>query len=197
MTVLSVLCLASAKIVLVTLQFYQRPYIYLLVTIGEFLVAYLYCKTTQTKVNIMKDVLPIVATPTLHVIANRMVRHIEGKHFRKITGFLFKWDGTLNIVILHFAYLGFVYIPLQHISSMIFEAPGKQNVESEYITYAIIGYVLAIVPFLTLRGAFHLFGRRWRLLEKTAKPAEGVENLEMTEERTYYGRYVDAYNLEA
>ena len=178
MTLLSVLCLASAKLVLITFQFYQMPYIYLLVTIGEFVVAFLYCKITQTKVSIMNDVLPLVATPTLHASANRMVRHIKGTHVRQNMGCLFLWDGTLNIVILHLAYLGLVYIPLQQISHMIFEDPKNQNLEPEYITYAMVGYVLAIVPFLILRGAFHLFGRRWRLLEKTAKQRAGVENVE-------------------
>jgi hypothetical protein len=198
MKLLAVLCLASAKVVLISLQFYQMPYIYGLVTIGEFMVALLYCKLTQTKISIMKDVLPIVATPALHVIANRMVRHTKGKQVRKTMGFLLMWDGTLNIVILHLAYLELVYIPLQHISHMeIFLAPEKQNVEDEYIIYALIGYVLAIVPFLTLRGAFHLFGRRWRWLESNRKQGEGVEKLEMTTETSYHQRYVDAYSLDA
>ena len=198
MKLLSVLCLASAKIVLVTLQFYQMPYIYGLVTLGEFMVAFVYCKITQTKVSIMKDVLPIVATPALHVIANRMVRHTEGKNFRKTMGFLLMWDGTLNIVILHLAYLGLVYLPLQHIAHMeIFLAPEKENEESNYIIYAVIGYVLAVLPFVALQGAFHMFGRRWRLIENNTKRADAVERVEMTTERTYYERYVDAYTMDA
>ena len=198
MKLLAVLCLASAKISLITLQFYQMPYIYALVTIGEFIVAFLYCKITQTKVSIMKDVLPIVATPALHVIANQMIRHTEGKHFRKNMGFVFMWDGALNIVILHLAYLGLVYIPLEHISHMdIFFAPEKQHEENNYITYAVIGYVLAILPFLALQAAFHMFGRRWRLLESNTKQAESVERVETTTERTNYERYVEAYALDA
>ena len=198
MKLLAVLCLVAAKIVLVTLQFYQMPYVYGLVTIGEFVVAFVYCKITQTKVSISADILPIVVTPALHVIANRMIRHTKGKHFRKNFAFLFMWDGTLNIVILHLAYLLVVYIPLQYISQMeIFLAPEKQNKDNTHITYAVLGYVLAIVPFLILRGAFHMYGRRWRLLENNRKQSDAAKNVDMTTESTYYERYVDAYNLDA
>ena len=49
---LEVFCLTVVKLMLVTLLFYQMPYIYGLVTIAEIIVAFGYCKVTQTKVSL-------------------------------------------------------------------------------------------------------------------------------------------------
>jgi hypothetical protein len=184
-----------------TLKFYQMPYVYGLITIAEFLIAWVYCKVTQTRVNIMEDVLPIVCSPALHMTGNRMVRQIKGKTFRKTFSILLKWDGTLNLICLHLANLILIYIPFQYLNVLL--APGTQNVKEEYLTYALIGYVLAIIPVVILRSAFYLFGRRWRLIERSAEEVNSDEKIEMvtdkntitSAENPNYEKYVNAYSL--
>ena len=47
--------------------------------------------------------------------------------------------------------------------------------------YAMLGYILSLVPFLCLEFAFSKFGRRWRLLESGLKDTYDSKQMEMTQ----------------
>ena len=165
MKLLAVLCLMTSKLFLVTLQFCQTPYVYGLVTIAEFMIALSFCKITQKKVNLMEDILPIVVSPALHVTGHKVARHSKSESLKFQC--LLKWDGTPSIVILYFAYLILAYLPIQYVLQIpqieeLLQIPEKQDVMQGYTNYAMIGYVMSIIPFLALRGIFYQFGTRWR-----------------------------------
>ena len=77
-----------------------------------------------------------------------------------------KWDGVLNIVILHIASLLLIYLPVYQIVRLpLFMPPRMRESVGGALNFAIVGYISALVPFLLLRMIYYRFGRRWILLE--------------------------------
>ena len=177
--VLGLLFMVTAKLILLTIQLYQAPYIISLVTIAEFAIALLYCKITQESVSLFHDVIPITITPALHLTTKgNVLRRKERTMSTKFSWLLVRWNGTINVVVLHFANLLLIYIPLK------FALPFLQpTVEKEWemkFVYAMLGYILSLVPFLCLEFAFSKFGRRWRLLESGLNDTNDSKQMEMT-----------------
>ena len=112
----------------------------------------------------MEDVFPISVSPALYVTSYRKIRH-SSNPLSKFQHIL-KWNGALSIVILHFAHLVLIYVP------MVYVFPAFQTMIGQHIeennnrsVYGIVVYSCAIFPFLALMLAYHKFGRRWAKLE--------------------------------
>ena len=161
---LSILIMLSSKIILLTLQLYQTPYFFTLVVVAELAISYLFCKITQTQVDVMEDVIPIAVSTALYVTANRKIRHQENPN-SKFHYFL-KWNGVFSIVILHFTNLFLIYLPINYVFPA-FQTKIGQRIEKNYDEkmYATIAYCCTILPFLWLMLAYHKLGRRWAKLE--------------------------------
>ena len=166
------------KFILVSLQFYQAPYIFGLVVILEIITAFLYCKITQLKTNIMEDVLPMAVSPGLCTFGNGIIHEVKTEYVKEKFAFLLRWNGAPYIAILHFGNLCLIYLPLQYIlkSSL---PQSKQLIITEQINYAIMTYVISIFPFLAMRAVYHQFGRRWRLLESKKENKPLLDQTEM------------------
>ena len=161
---LSILIMLSAKLVLLTVQLYQTPYFYGFVGVAEFAISYLFCRITQIQVDIVDDVIPIAICPALYVSTNRTTRNHENP-MSKVQN-IRKWNGAISIVILYFANLLLIYLPVNYVYPE-FQTIIGQRIEENYNQrfYATIAYCCMIIPFLGLKLTYHKFGRRWAKLE--------------------------------
>ena len=164
----AVLPLIIGKMVLLTLQFYQTPFIFGIITILEILLGYSFCKLTQREVYFLKDVLPNLASPALNAMGNPVNTYFSENNVKKPFQWSLKWDGVQNIVILHIASLLFIYLPVYQIVRLpLFMPPRRRESVEGALNFAIVGYIFALVPFLLLRTIYYRFGRRWGLLENS------------------------------
>ena len=178
--ILELIFLVTAKLILLTLQLYQAPYLFALVTIVEFAIAYSYCKITQENVSLMQDVVPIAITPALHLVTKGNILRQKERDLKQNYACLLRWNGTLNVVVLHIVNLLLVYVPLKlALPSLL------PNVQPDWGTgyiCALVGYVLSLIPFLCLEIAFFKCGRRWKLLEVGPRSTNEKQEMEMTKD---------------
>ena len=161
--ILGLVFIVTAKLILLTMQLYQTPYLISLVTFAEFAIALCYCKITQENVSLFQDVIPVTITPALHLTSRGNILRRKERNVRKQFAWLLKWNGTINVAVLHFANLLLIYVPLKLVLPYLLP-----NIEKEWdmnFVYAMLFYIFSLIPFLGLEIAFSRFGRRWRLLE--------------------------------
>ena len=173
---LELFIMVPVKLVLLTLQLYQAPYVFTLVTMAEFFIAFLYCKVTQENVNLIQDVVPVTITPVLFLFTRGNVLRIKENVFRKKLACLARLNGAHNVVVLHLLNLVLIYIPVKLVLPDMLP-----NVEEDWGTgylCALGAYVSSLVPFLCLEVAYFKFGRRWKVLESTNEVTT-IEDVQM------------------
>ena len=113
----------------------------------------------------MEEVFPISVSPALYVTSYRKIRNKDNPLSK--FQFILKWNGALSIVILHFAHLILIYVPMIYIFPE-FQIMIGQHIEDNHKerVYGLVIYSCAIFPFLALMLGYHKFGRRWTKLEK-------------------------------
>ena len=131
--------------------------------------------------SIIQDVIPITITSALHLTSKGNVLGRKERTLKQKYAYLEKWNGAINVVILHIANLLLIYVPLKLVLPLVLP-----NVEKDWemrFVYAILVYVLTLIPFLGLEYAFIKFGRRWRLLESEAKHPPEVDEIPMIKQK--------------
>ena len=159
--------MVPAKLVLLTLQLYQAPFVFALVTTAEFAIAYVYCIISQEHFSLTRDVVPITLSPVLYLFTKGNVLTHSERVFKKSFACLARFNGAPNVVILYILNLLLVYIPTK-----LFLPEVLPNVDEEWYPgylFTLGAYVLCLIPFLCLEYAFFKFGRRWKILQRTCK----------------------------
>jgi len=162
---LELIIMVPAKIVLLTLQLYQAPFVFALVTTAEFAIAYVYCMISQEHFSLTRDVVPITLSPVLYMLTKGNVLTHSERILKKSFTCLARFNGALNVVLLHILNLLLVYIPTKLILPEVLPNV-DENWETGYLC-TLGAYVGSLIPFLCLEFTFFKFGRRWKILQRT------------------------------
>ena len=172
--VLQLVIMVPAKFALITVQLYQAPYVFPLVSVAECTIAYVYCKVTQIKSSVMRDVVPLALTPALYLFTKGSVLRQNERNFKKNFTFLVRFNGAHNVVILHLLNLLLVYTPFKLVLPEVLSNVSN-GWENGYVL-VLLAYFLSLIPFLGLELAFVKYGRRWKKLQKSRKETIKEEN---------------------